>query len=134
MSYQPNTFTRFPSAIVSWESNVQLAGDPKMSELTMGSSVYSRTLASLPLVAAALNASFTSSGVTSRARIPVKSVMEPSWTGTRREDPSRRPFMLVRTRLVARAAPVLVGTMLLAAARDRRWSLCTRSSRFWSLV
>ncbi len=32
-----------------------------MSELTMGSSVYTRTLASLPLVAAALNASLTSS-------------------------------------------------------------------------
>ena len=50
----------------------------------------------LALVAAALKASFTSSGVTSRARMPVKSVMEPSWTGTRRAEPSSRPFMWVQ--------------------------------------
>ena len=42
--------------------------------------------------------------------------------------------MASSTRLVARAAPVEVGTMLIAAARARRRSLWGRSSRFWSLV
>ena len=42
--------------------------------------------------------------------------------------------MAASTRPVARAAPVDVGTMLVAAARARRMSLCGRSSRFWSLV
>ena len=64
----------------------------------------------------------------------VKSVMLPTGTGTRSDVPSRRPFMEASTRLVARAAPVAVGTMLIAAARARRRSLCSRSSRFWSLV
>ena len=38
-----------------------------------------------------------------------KSVMEPVGTGTRSDVPSRRPFIDSSTRLVARAAPVLVG-------------------------
>ncbi len=42
--------------------------------------------------------------------------------------------MAVSTRLVALAAPVDVGTMLAAAARARRGSLCGRSNRFWSFV
>ena len=38
------------------------------------------------------------------------------------------------TRLTALAAPVEVGTMLMAAARARRRSLCGPSCRFWSWV
>ena len=64
----------------------------------------------------------------------VKSVMEPAGSGTRNDVPSRCPFMAASTRPVARAAPVPVGTMLFAAARARRRSLCGRSRRFWSLV
>jgi membrane glycosyltransferase len=38
------------------------------------------------------------------------------------------------TRLVALAAPVVVGMMLVAAARARRRSLCGKSRMTWSLV
>ena len=48
--------TSEPLAMVSPESKVQLAGEPTMSELTIGSSVYTRTLASFPVVAAAWKA------------------------------------------------------------------------------
>ncbi len=60
--------------------------------------------------------------------------MEPAGSGTRSDVPSRWPFMAASTSPVARAAPVPVGTMLVAAARARRMSLCGRSSRFWSFV
>src|SRR3954467_11893740 len=121
-------------AIVSGESNVHDADDPTMSEETMGSAEYSRTLASGPDEAASRKAALTSSTVTSLPRTPTKSVIEPSGTGTRRAVPSSLPSMDWSTRLVARAAPVEAGTILTAAARARRRSLCTRSRRFWSLV
>jgi hypothetical protein len=80
-----------------------------------------------------LKAALISSTVVERT-MAVKSVMLPTGTGTRSDVPSSRPFIDSRTRLVARAAPVEAGTMLIAAARARRRSLCSRSSRFWSLV
>ena len=64
----------------------------------------------------------TSSTVTSRASTPVKSVIEPSGTGTRSEVPSSFPFIDSSTRLVARAAPVELGMMFTAAARASRRS------------
>ena len=64
----------------------------------------------------------------------VKSVIEPVGTGTRRAVPSRRPSIDCMTRLVARAAPVEVGMMLMAAARARRRSLCGPSTSDWSPV
>ncbi len=51
-------------------------------------------------------------------------MIEPSGTGTRSAVPSSLPFIDSSTRLVARAAPVDDGTMLTAAARARRRSLC----------
>ena len=60
----------------------------------------------------------------------VKSVMEPTGSGTRSDMPSSLPFMEAITRLVARAAPVVLGTMLPAPARARRRSVWVRSSRF----
>ena len=80
-----------------------------------------------------MKASLISSTVVERT-MAVKSVMLPTGMGTRSEVPSRRPFMEASTRLVARAAPVEVGTMLIAAALERRRSLCAKSNRFWSLV
>ena len=71
---------------------------------------------------AARNAAFTSSTVTSRLRIAVKSVIDPSATGTRSDWPSSFPFIASRTRLVARAAPVEDGMMFSAAARASRRS------------
>ena len=41
---------------------------------------------------------------------------------------------VVVTRQVVQAAPVVVGIMLIAAARARRRSLCTMSCILWSLV
>ena len=121
-------------AIVSFESNVHDAGEPTMSEETSGSSEYTSTFASGPDSAAALNAALTSSTVTSCLRTPTKSVIEPSGTGTRSEVPSSLPFIDSSTRPVARAAPVEVGMMLMAAPRARRRSQWGPSTSAWSPV
>ena len=101
----------------------------------MGSSVYSSTLVERRL-GRRLGEGLVDLGDGDRlpGTTAVKSVIEPSGTGTRRAVPSRRPFIDGSTRPVARAAPVEAGTMLTAAARARRRSLWGRSSRFWSLV
>ena len=87
-----------------------------------------------PLRAAAAKAALTCSTVAGFLRIPTKSVIDPSGIGTRREMPSSFPFILGMTRLVARAAPVEVGTMLMAAALALRRSLWGPSTRLWSPV
>ena len=120
--------------IVSPESKVHDAGEPTMSLETIGSSVYSSTRSSGGLTAASANALLTSATEGTPRTTAVKSVMEPSCSGTRSDVPSSRPFMASSTRPVARAAPVEVGTMLAAPARARRRSLWVRSSRFWSFV
>src|SRR4051812_2636978 len=120
-------------AIVSGASNVQDAGGPTMSEETIGSSEYSRTLASGPEEAASRKAALTSSTSTSLLRTPVKSVIEPSGTGTRRAVPSRRPSMDWSTRLVARAAPVEAGTMLTAPAPGPGRAGGTGGGRVWAV-
>ena len=86
-----------------------------MSEDTIGAVQYSSTPFKGP-DAAALKAALISSTLAGFFKFATRSVMEPVGTGTRSEVPSRRPFISVITRLVARAAPVLVGTMLIAAA------------------
>ena len=105
-----------------------------MSLDTIGSSVYSRMPLSAPRAAAALYAALISSTVAFVRRLAVKSVIEPVGIGTRNEVPSSLPFIDSMTRLVARAAPVLVGTMLIAAPRARRRSLCGPSTSCWSPV
>ena len=87
-----------------------------------------------PEDAAFLKAALICSTVAAVLRLAVKSTTEPVGTGTRSEVPSSLPFMLSSTRLVARAAPVLVGTMLIAAPRARRRSLCGPSTSCWSPV
>src|SRR6266545_1907658 len=84
--------------------------------------------------AAAFIAALTSSTVVSRDTVTVRSVAEPFGTGTRRAYPSSLPLRSGSTRPMALAAPVEVGTMLIAAARARRRSLCGPSCRFWSWV
>ena len=84
-----------------------------MSLETIGSSVYSSTRSSGGLAAASAKAALTSATDGLPCTTAVKSVMEPAGSGTRSEVPSRRPFMAASTRLVARAAPVEVGTMLI---------------------
>ena len=93
-----------------------------MSVDTSGSVEYSSTPASGPEATACSKASFTSSAVAGRSSVAVKSVSEPSATGTRRAMPSNLPCMASSTRPVARAAPVEVGMMFTAAARVRRRS------------
>ena len=108
-------------------------GSVTMSLLTIGSSVYLRMPLSAPS-AAALTAALTSSTVVSRPASKVRSVAEPVGIGTRIANPSSLPLSCGRTRPIALAAPVEVGTMLRAAARARRRSLCGPSCRFWSCV
>ena len=87
----------------------------------------------IPSLAAARKAALISSTLVVRTTA-VKSVIDPTGIGTRSDVPSSLPFMALSTRLVARAAPVDVGTMLTAAARARRKSLCGPSTKFWSAV
>ena len=56
-----------------------------------------------------------------------KSVMDPQLTGTRIAMPSNFPFRSGMTSVTAFAAPVVVGIILVAAARARRRSLCGAS-------
>ena len=104
-----------------------------MSLDTIGASVYSKTPFSGPS-AAALKAALISSTDAGFFRLATKSVMEPVGTGTRSEVPSSFPFIDSNTKLVALAAPVLVGVMLIAAPRARRKSLCGPSTKDWSPV
>ena len=88
----------------------------------------------LGLGEAARKASLISSAPTWAPSTAVRSVIEPSATGTRSVWPSSRPFIASSTRLVDRAAPVVDGMMLTAAARARRRLSRPRSSTDWSLV
>src|SRR5689334_10612719 len=109
---------------------MQDAGSVTMSEETIGSVEYFRILPS----AAALTISLTSSTVVSRPASKDRSVSEPVGVGARREEPSSLPLISGSTRAIALAAPLDVGTMLIAAARARRRSLWMLSWRFWSAV
>ena len=68
------------------------------------------------------------STVTSLANSTVKSVAEPVGTGTRIAKPSNFPFNSGITSEIALAAPVEVGIIDSAAARERRRSLCGKSN------
>ena len=120
--------------IVSSLSKMHECGSPWMSLETIGSSVYLRMPFSGPDLAALAKAALISSTVASLLRMALKSVIEPVGTGTRSDVPSSLPFIDSSTSDVARAAPVLVGTMLIAAARARRRSLCGPSTSCWSPV
>ncbi len=87
-----------------------------------------------PDFAALAKAALISSTVASVARMALKSVIEPVGTGTRSDVPSSLPFIDAITSAVERAAPVLVGTMLMAAPRARRRSLWGPSTSIWSPV
>src|ERR1035437_11096011 len=84
--------------------------------------------------AAAFTIALTSSTVVSREASNVRSVAEPVGIGMRMAYPSSLPLSSGSTSATALAAPVVVGTMLMAAARARRRSLCGASCRFWSCV
>ena len=71
---------------------------------------------------ASINISLTSSTEVVRAVTKVKSEIEPVMTGTRTASPPNRPLSSGTASVAAIAAPVLVGTILAAAARERRGS------------
>ena len=119
--------------IVRSASYTQLCGLPTMSLDTIGSVQYSSTPFIAP-AAADLNAALISSTLAGLARLATKSVIDPVGIGTRSAVPSSLPFIAAITRLVARAAPVDVGVMLMAAPRARRRSLCGPSTSIWSPV
>ena len=76
--------------------------------------------------AALRNSELTSSTVVSRTTRTVRSVSEPTGTGTRTEYPSSLPFGLGSTRPIALAALVVVGMVLRLAAQARPGSRCGR--------
>src|SRR5690625_397285 len=133
LSYQATTFTWSPITLVRPASKIDVWGLPMMSVETMSSSTYSNTPV-IPPSAAALTAALTSSTVVSLDAVKVKSVADPVIVGTRRAYPSSLPLSSGKTKETAFAAPVEVGTMFTAAARDRRRSRWGPSWRFWSPV
>ncbi len=83
---------------------------------------------------ASLKARLISSTLVGRSTWATKSMIETVGVGTRSAKPSNLPCSSGITRATARAAPVVVGMMFIAAARARRRSLCGPSTRFWSPV
>ena len=135
MSYHVTIFTIVPSiTAVSPLSKIDEYGFVTMSEDTIGSSVYWRIPFRAPLSATAAKAALTSSTDVSRTASNVRSTTEPVGTGARTAKPCSLPLSSGSTRPTAFAAPVDVGTRLIAAARARRRSLCGASWRFWSAV
>src|SRR5688572_27057025 len=86
LSYQPITFTRFPTTEVNSASKTQEWGFPTMSEETMGSSVYCK-IPFREVAEAFLKASFISFGDGFFFNTQEISVREPSGTGTRMPQP-----------------------------------------------
>ena len=79
-------------------------------------------------------AALTSSFVTVFLSVATRSVMLPAGTGTRRLIPVNLPLSSGNTSPTALAAPVEVGMILSAAARERCASECNWSETRWSLV
>ena len=113
---------------------MQECGLPTMSLETIGSVVYSMIPLNGPS-AAAFIAALTSSLVTvlleDRGQVGDRCR---SGTGTRRAKPVSLPFSSGMTSPTALAAPVVVGMMLIAAARARYGSLWIWSATRWSFV
>jgi hypothetical protein len=87
-----------------------------------------------PLSARSRKAALIASALVARSTSTVRSTIDPVGTGARTAMPSRRPASSGITSPMALAAPVLVGTRFMAAARARRMSVCGPSRRFWSDV
>src|SRR3989338_4563525 len=122
LSYHEVTTTRRLSiTFVIFESKMEECAFPIMSDDTNSSSEYYSTEGIF--AAASLTALFTSSSVTSRETMQEKSVMDPSGVGTLIALPSSFPLSAGMTFVTARAAPVVVGTILTAADLARRKSL-----------
>jgi len=126
LSYQPTTFTVVPITLVNPASTMHELGSVTISVETIGSSVYVKYPLREPSLAF-LSAELISATEASFANSTVKSVAQPVGTGTLRAYPSSLPFNSGRTKEIAFAAPVEVGIIERAAARDLRKSLCGKS-------
>src|SRR5262245_400718 len=83
---------------------------------------------------ASWNASLTSSADAGRASTQVRSVSDPTGTGTRTATLRSRPARSGMTSPRSWPAPVDDGTMFWVAARARRGSWWGESTRLWSFV
>src|SRR5918996_3533541 len=123
-----------PSTIaVDGRSTIEEWGLPLKSTETSSSSVASRIPRSLP-AAASRKASLIACTVAGFPTSTVRSTTDTFTVGTRMAMPSSLPLRCGSTSPTARAAPVVVGIMLTAAARARRRSLWGKSWIFWSFV
>ena len=98
-----------------------------MSVETSGSSLYWRMPSSGPVSARSAKAAFTESTSVERFTVHTRSTTEPVGIGARTAMPFSFPSSSGITSPIALAAPVEVGTRLIAAARARRRSLWGRS-------
>src|SRR3989344_3427745 len=120
LSYHERTLTRSPSTtFVNDKSTMAPKDVPIMSDDTNGSAVTPKTPRHLSSCAALVKTAFTSAVVVGRAATKVKSAKEPAITGTRMAMPSNLPTRLGTARVTDIAAPVVLGTILPAAARPR---------------
>src|SRR5688572_14969459 len=94
LSYQAKTLTKLPptTRVIS-PSIIAEYGVLIISDDTNGSSVYVNKCAISGFNAAALKASFISSGGTFFLRTAVMSEIDPETTGTLNESPSKIPFI-----------------------------------------
>lgn len=129
LSYQATTLTMSsPMTMVREESMVEETSEQRKSTDTRGTSQTSKMPFNGP------SASFLKAALTSSAVMPffstlmTRSTTETFGVGTRSAMPLSLPLSWGSTRDTALAAPVLVGTMLSAAALALLKSLCDASS------
>src|SRR5579863_8054989 len=135
LSYQEITFTQLPpTTMVQGESTIEERESPLKSDDTSSCSSYPRYPLSGPASEAFFSAALTSSLLVFFSTQTTMSTTETFGVGTRMENPSILPPSSGSTNFSALAAPVLVGIILIAAARARRKSLCGKSRMTWSLV
>uniref|UniRef100_A0A2P2JS94 Glyceraldehyde-3-phosphate dehydrogenase Bic isoform X1 n=1 Tax=Rhizophora mucronata TaxID=61149 RepID=A0A2P2JS94_RHIMU len=132
LSYQATTLTiSSPMTMVNEESIVEETSLQRKSTDTRGSSQTS----SIPFNGP--SAAFLNAALTSSAEMPffstftTRSTTDTLGVGTRKAMPLSLPFSWGSTRDTALAAPVLVGTMLRAAALALLRSRCEASSSLW---
>ena len=135
LSYQETTFTRLDlppmtmGQLAIEDGRVVVADDIDGDDRVLG---VPRMPASSPSAASFMAAPIFDGD--SRSSSTVRSTMEPSGVGTGVAEAVELARSSGSTSDTARAAPVVVGPRITAAARARRRSLCGRSRIFWLFV
>src|SRR3989344_5930303 len=123
LSYQENTAHKSPSTtLVKLKSIIAAYGSPTISEDTNWSVVVLNIPFQRSSFSASLKILFISSAVVVRSARKVRQDKEPVTLGTLIEAPSNLPANDLTARVVAIAAPVHDGEILVAAALPRRQS------------